>query len=214
MEKGRKRQAIVPDFRLELPSPTGGTSNQLAELKVISCCQSWYPLGGKQRGTDKRAGGLKTEYRNKARKVDKDILGVEGHHKGPVERRLESYGELLGLCFGAWGEASEGVHYLVQTLAEQRLKYQGLQRGRPGSDQELGILVGQIRRRLSQVVISAQIECLLGKLHQVGPGNAQLAKRRTWAILEDQRMACEREAHWLRSVEGVQTLRRGFIKTA
>ena len=46
------------------------------------------------------------------------------------------------------------------------------------------------------------------------PGNAQLAKRRTWAILEDQRMACEREAQWLRSVEGVQTLRRGFIKTA
>ena len=46
MEKGRKRQAIVPDIILEMPIPTGRTSHQLRELKVFSCCQSWYPLGG------------------------------------------------------------------------------------------------------------------------------------------------------------------------
>ena len=55
MEKGRKRQAIVPDFRVEMPTPTGGTSHQLAELKVISCCQTWFPVGSRIRGTDKRA---------------------------------------------------------------------------------------------------------------------------------------------------------------
>ena len=214
MEKGRKRQAIVPDFRVEMPSPTGGTSHQLAELKVISCCETWYPLGGRQRGTDKRAGGLKSEYKRKAKKVDQEVIGIPEDQKGPVERRLEEFGELLGLCFGAWGEGSEGVHTLIQTLAEQRLKYQGLQQGRAGSDQELGILVGQIRRRLSLVAVQAQVDCLLSKLHQVGPGNAQLAKRRTWAIHEDQRMARERGAQWMRRVEGVQTLRKGFIKTA
>ena len=214
MEKGRKRQAIVPDFRIEMPTPLGGTRPQLAELKVISCCETWYPAGagGNIRGTDKRAGGLQQEYRMKAKKVDQEVLG-EGV-KGPVERRLDEFGELLGLCFGAWGEASEGVHTLVQTLAEARLKYQGLQRGRPGSDQELGLLVGQVRRRLSLVAVKAQVDCLLAKLHQVGPGNIQLAKKRTWAILEDQRMARERGAQWIRRVEGVLTLRKGFIKTA
>ena len=51
------------------------------------------------------------------------MLGHVGEgQKGPVERRLEEFGGLLGLCFGAWGEASEGVHQLVQTLAEARLK--------------------------------------------------------------------------------------------
>ena len=55
---------------------------------------------------------------------------------------------------------------------------------------------------------------MLAKLHQVGPGNAQLAKKRSWAILEDQRMARERGAQWMRRVEGVHTLRKGFIKTA
>ena len=62
--------------------------------------------------------------------------------------------------------------------------------------------------------VKAQVDCLLGKLHQVGPGNTQLAKKRTWAIQEDQRMARERGAQWLRRVEGVLTLRKGFIKTA
>ena len=41
MERGRKRQAIVPDFRMEMPRPTGGTSHQLAELKIVSCYKSW-----------------------------------------------------------------------------------------------------------------------------------------------------------------------------
>ena len=152
--------------------------------------------------------------RKKAMKVNQEVLGQGGEVRGPVERRLDKFGDLLGLCFGAWGEASEGVHQLVQTLAEARLRYQGLQRGRPGSDQELGFLVGQVRRRLSLVAVKAQVDCLLAKLHQVGPGNSQLAKKRTWAILEDQRMARERGAQWLRRVEGVHTLRKGFIKTA
>ena len=66
MEKGRKRQALVPDFRLELPCPTGGTKTQLTELKIISCCKSWYTPGLQVRGTDKRAQQLPAEYRRKA----------------------------------------------------------------------------------------------------------------------------------------------------
>ena len=214
MERGRKRQALVPDFRLELPCATGGTKTQLAELKVISCCRSWYTPGSEVRATDKRAKQLPADYRRKAKKVDQEVLGIEREVRGPVERRLEEYGDLIGLCFGAWGEASEDVHKLVQSLAECRLTFLGLQRGRPGSDQELGMCVGQVRRRLSMVAVKSQVDCLLSKLHQVGPGNKQLAKRREWAIIEDQRMTRERGAQWIRRVEGVNTLRKGFFKTA
>ena len=59
------------------------------------------------------------------------MIGVDRGKRGPVERRLDEFGELPGLCFGAWGEASEGVHRLVQILAESRLTFEGLQRGRP-----------------------------------------------------------------------------------
>ena len=216
LERGRKRQALVPDFRLEMPCPTGGTKLQLAELKVLSCCSTWYPTrdGANVRGTDKRARGLQTEYKKKASNIDHDIIGTPRDERGPVERRLEEFGVLLGVCFGAWGEASEDVHLLIQALAESRLSFQGMQRGRPGSGAELGMLVGQIRRRLSLTAIKAQVDCLLSKIHQVGPGNQQMARRREWALKEDDRMSRERAAQWLRKVEGVHTIRKGFIKTA
>ena len=190
IEGGRKRQGLVPDFRLEMPSTTGGTTYRLAELKVISCCDTWYKPGASvnARGTEKRAKGLQMEYNRKARKVDQELLKVGDGEKGPVERRLDEFGELIGLCFGAWGEASTDVHNLIQTLAESRLKFQGLKAGRPRSKQELGVIVGQVRRRLSSAAVKSQVECLLSRIHQVGPGNTQLAKKREWAVLEDERM--------------------------
>ena len=89
-----------------------------------------------------------------------------------------------------------------------------MQRGRPGSDQELGVIVSQVRRRLYLAVIKAQVDCLLSKLHQVGPGNQKLAKSRVWAVREDETMTRERSSKWMRRVEGVRTLTRGFFKTA
>ena len=216
IEGGRKRQGLVPDFRLEMPSGTGGTEYRLAELKVISCCDTWYKpsKSANTRATEKRANGLQIEYHRKAKKVDQDLLGVGEGEKGPVERRLDEFGNLIGLCFGAWGEASTDVHNLIQTLAESRLKFQGLQAGRPRSKQELGLIVGQVRRRLSLAAVKAQADCLLSRIHQVGPGNTQLAKKREWAVMEDMRMKRERGAQWLLQYEGTQSLRKGFIKTA
>ena len=75
MEAGRKRQAIVPDFRLETPNDYGGTELSLAEIKVISCSESWYKHGPRStvRGTDKRANLLTSEYRKKAQKLDEEL---------------------------------------------------------------------------------------------------------------------------------------------
>ena len=115
--------------------------------------------------------------------------------------------------FGAWGEGSEDVHKLIDTLAKSRLHSQERTRGRPGNNQELGLITSQIRRRLSLVVVKAQVECLLSRLHQVGPGTKALAQRREWAIREDMNMRREREAQWLRKTEGVFSLRKGSIKT-
>ena len=46
------------------------------------------------------------------------------------------------------------------------------------------------------------------------PGNKQLAKKRQWAIQEDERMKQERYSQWMRRIEGVTSLRKGMIKTA
>ena len=106
------------------------------------------------------------------------------------------------------------VHNLIQKLAESRLKSQGLRSGQQRNQQELGVIVGQIRWRLSMAAVKSQVNCLLSRIHQVGPGNAQAARRRDWALQEDDRMQKERSAQWLLKYEGVRTLAKGHIKTA
>ena len=64
IERGRKRQAMVPDFQLEVPCPTGGKVSKLAELKVINCCQTRYSPG-EDKAVDKRARLLQGEYKKR-----------------------------------------------------------------------------------------------------------------------------------------------------
>ena len=64
-------------------------------------------------------------------------------------------------------------------LARARRKLQVMQEGRPddGYDQELAMIVAQIRRLLSVTTSKAQVGCLLWRLHQVAPGNKQPPKK-------------------------------------
>ena len=183
---------------------------------MISCSDSWYAptAGGKVRAVDKRASGLPADYRRKAREADRESRAASGDERGPVERKLDEFGDLLGLVIGAWGEASEGVNTLIDQLAASRLSSQERTRGKPGNKQELGLITAQIRRRLSLAAVKAQVECLLSRLHQVGPGSKAMMQRREWAQREDELMKRERDAQWMRKIEGVQTLRKGAIKTA
>ena len=54
LEWGRARQGLIPDFRLRLPTQEG-TSDCLAELKVVSAGATWYPRGVK---VEEQKGGL------------------------------------------------------------------------------------------------------------------------------------------------------------
>ena len=63
-------------------------------------------------------------------------------------------------------------------------------------------------------VMKSQVDCLLSKIHQVGPGNKQLAQKSDFAAKEDNRMSLEHQAQFVRRIEGLRTLRRGFIRTA
>ena len=82
-------------------------------------------------------------------------------------------------------------------------------RGRPGSDEELGRCVEAVYGGHQR----ARGLPFIKKIHQLGPGDGQLAKKRVWASSKDQRMAWKRGAQWIIRVEGVHTLRKGFFKT-
>ena len=102
-ESGRKRQGLVPDFRLSFPSPMRGLDFRLAELKMLNCCLTRYPssAGGNVKGVDRRANLLQNEYTRKVIKIEDTITEEK---PGPLERRLIEYGSIMGLVFGAFGE--------------------------------------------------------------------------------------------------------------
>ena len=124
------------------------------------------------------------------------------------------YGEVVGLVVGAFGEASEDVHELIQRLAESKVKSMGLRLGRETSDEEVGHAVGQIRRTLSTTFVRAQAQCLLSRMDHVGNGFALAAKRRQWAAKEDIKMRQEKQAQWIGRMRGSNLVRRGqFLLT-
>ena len=197
---------MVPDFRLALPSPTEGTVTRLAELKVLNCCPSRYQVGARERAVDIRAHELPAAYRKKARDVDRLYVGTQVGEVGPVQRKLEGYGDLQGLVVGAFGEGSEDLHSLVQAMATSRVASVGLARGRPGTEAELGLVVGQIRRRLSVTSVRAQADSLMARLLLVGEGVVQADRRRQWAAREEEKMRRERAAQFVGKISwtGIQ----------
>ena len=68
----------------------------LAELKVLSCCPTRYSPTSQVRAVDRRARALNGEYLSKAREVDRQFGGVLAGTVGPVQRRLERFGEVKG----------------------------------------------------------------------------------------------------------------------
>ena len=165
--RGRKRHSLVPDFKFPSGWEAEGEA-RLAELKVISCCRSHYAalLTGQEKSPVQAYADDQTSlYLTKARKADRDFVGVPEGQQGPVEARLRGYGEVTGLVFGAFGEASEGVHQFVQVVAKSRAA------GGPGSvgpKGEVAKLVGQVRRLLGVTAVRAQARLLLERVHLVG----------------------------------------------
>ena len=94
------------------------------------------------------------------------------------------------------------VWYRLWQRLESRLRFQGLAQGREGSEAELGVIVGQIRRSLSTSAVRAQALCLISRLTQMGDGARMAAKRREWVLREEARMRLERRAQWLADVRG------------
>jgi hypothetical protein len=186
IDRDRRRQSMVPDFRITLPWERR-PRQVFHELKVISCSKTRYkPTMVVDRAVDKRAGQLHREYQEKARKTDRDFGGVEEGRIGPVKNKLLSFPTVQGIVFGSFGEASEGVHSLVEGLATSRVRVAGPQRGRKGvvrtEEGEKSIAMSFIRRTLSLAAIRAQSHSLLWKMEGLGSGVTAAMGRRKEAL--------------------------------
>ena len=212
LQWARARQGLVPDYRLCLPTPEG-TTDCLAELKIIGAGVTWHPRGRKGTGVERRAATLPGYYRRELAKYDRRFHGTVGGEAGPLVQLLQSYGKLEGLVVGPWGNGSKDLHDLVRTMAECRVAARARARGWPASDWELGEVMGKIRRDLSLDFVRSNALCVLARIGQVGGGARAAAQRREQAGREEEARKRERMAHYLAHIRGRGVNRAGEIFT-
>ena len=160
---------------------------------------------------ERRKDRLQGEYKRPLEKLDRRHHGTQVGQTGPLVRRLDSYGPLLGLVMGAFQEGSQDLHALLADLADSQLKAKGLARGREGSEQERAIILAGLRRQLSMTSAKAYSSCLLDRLARVGEEHQLAAKRRAWLKSEEERLENERKAYWHAHVRG-RGLTRGKFR--
>ena len=128
-------QGLVPDFKVALPHLVGGAAatDALAELKLVRCGStnaapvggSTYPasgphdvFAGRQRAVEWRESKIQAERERDARSVDSKFCGTQDGDDGPVLLRLRSFGPIVGLVVGHFGEWSAGLHRLLAAAAD------------------------------------------------------------------------------------------------
>ena len=158
---------------------------------------------------ERRARELQAEYRRKARETDRVYGGVPEGVTGPVERKLNEFGDLLCLVVGAFGEVSDDLHHLINSLAEAKVQKAELSRGQISREGELSIITGEYRRLISLACVKAQAECLISRLNQAGGEGAGAAdKRRRQAVWGEEKLRRQLEAQQIAWVQG----KRGLVR--
>jgi len=173
----RKRQGLVPDFRITQPSG----DEALMELKLIAG-PTWYHHGDVSRcpAVARRARAIPGEYADKAKALDAQFCGVPrgADSIGPVLHKLLSYGRMRCLVFGAYGEGSADAHELVAQLAACRGARDWARLGCRSPSDAVALLARHLYRSWGLAVVRAQACLRLGGLAHVGPGASAATGRR------------------------------------
>ena len=121
---------------------------------------------------------------------------------GPCVARLESFGEILQLVVGAFGEVSSDLDRVVTALAESRVLFLSRESGKPATDGWRSVVLAQYRRYFSCLFVRVQAACLCARLGHLGEGARQMADRRRDLMEQELRARREPEAYFLAYVRG------------
>ena len=130
-----QRQGLVPDFKIGLEGLVDGAASTaaLGEVKMLHCGSTVAcPVGGStyatrgarsvldghRRAVARRAEKIQGERENDARRIDERFCGTQPGDDGPVLQRLRSFGPIVDLVVGHWGEWSAGLERLLSTAIE------------------------------------------------------------------------------------------------
>ena len=167
-ETDNVRQGLIPDLMYTLPwSSSKGETNPhplgtLADVKCITKGQKWYAIARKTRDVDMRADMVHGEMVSRARRVDERTPGA-----GMVNR-LQKYGRVVGLAFGAFGEVSKTVPGLLRKVAKVAAARQWRKLGARSRDEAQAQLYQKYRRLVGimgvKAYTAAAMQCLASRM--------------------------------------------------
>ena len=118
------------------------------------------------------------EYAGKAQEVDERFCGAQPGAAGPVTRKLQSFGAVKGLVFGAWGETSPDVEKLLSLFARTGAirHWRSMRCNEEAS--AVGALAWLLRRRWALTALRENARVKLDRMAHVGRGAVAAAQRR------------------------------------
>ena len=112
---------------------------------------------------------------------------------------------------GPWGDCSKDMHSLIKVLGETKVAARARARGRQSSDNELGVVIAQIRKYLSTAFVRAQGLCLINRLCFLGEGAKAAAGRRDLARRLEVSRKRDMMAHYQAHIRGQGLSKAGQI---
>ena len=205
---GRRLQGMIPDLCVAWDD-----KERLYDVKTLHCGSSnyWVSANPVRRPVEAREVRVADDCVKDARALDRRVHSLPLGEQGAVEVMLRSYGNVQGLVFGAFGEGSEGVHDLIELLAEVGCRRrsacgEGLGELGGGRGGEKGGLVWMLRHTVGMVAWRELARLKLHRLRYVGVhGVAAVARRRVQRAAREVRRSERRVwqcwAEWRRGRE-------------
>ena len=212
-QPGQPDPPVAPPIPIPRIIPTGDVTRSLAELKVIGAGPSRYPRGlasSRDKAVNRRARLLPAEYRHKLSLIDQTYHGTRPGEVGPCVAGFETFGDILELVVGAFGEASTDLDRVVTALAESRVLYLSRESGKPVTDGWRSVVLAQYRRYFSVLFVKVQAACLTARLGHLGEGARQAAGRRGDLMAQEESSRREAEAYFSAYVRGRGGRRSGM----
>ena len=193
MQRGREgaqrgqRQGLVPDFKIELERLVDGASTTaaLAELKMLHAGRTASnPIGGctystrgdgthcvltgHRRAVHTRARKIQGERVNDARRIDARFCGTQPGDDGPVLGRLRSFGPIVGLVVGHFGEWNDGLERLVSLACDDAAPRMRALFGARSERDSRGRCAWLFRREVAWAVLNANAKLKIERAEFVG----------------------------------------------
>ena len=148
----------------------------LAELKIAHLSRTHYRetdnAGADERkqGIRRRAAQIPREYVAKAQQADQKYCGTPAGQVGPIEQRLRAFQRVMPLAFGAFGETSDDVERLMETLAQSGAERHWRRMKAKKEEHAHGALMWLLRRRWGMTALRENARLILERLPYIGAG--------------------------------------------